>query len=108
MVQHQPSAAPADYLGAHYHPDAGAMPQPPPLASNYPSYELQDDGPVDGGADDIGDMPLLNRGPSTLSQPPGMPGAYDGEGPMDEDSNIRYGRIPQRVPRRYKTMKKVE
>jgi chitin synthase len=26
----------------------------------------------------------------------------------EEDSNIRYGRIPQRVPRRYKTIKKVE
>lgn len=29
----------------------------------------------------------------------------DEEGP---GSNIRYGRIPQRVPRRYKTIKRVE
>ncbi|KZV65081.1 glycosyltransferase family 2 protein [Peniophora sp. CONT] len=33
-----------------------------------------------------------------------MPGGYNDE----EDTNIRYGRIPQRVPRRYKTIKKVE
>jgi hypothetical protein len=33
-----------------------------------------------------------------------MPGRY---GPLD-DSNIRYGRIPQRVPRRYKTLKRIE
>ncbi|KAG6853465.1 Chitin synthase 4 [Blastosporella zonata] len=33
-----------------------------------------------------------------------IPGAYD----EDDANNIRYGRIPQRIPRRYKTIKKVE
>ncbi|EIW81631.1 glycosyltransferase family 2 protein [Coniophora puteana RWD-64-598 SS2] len=42
-----------------------------------------------------------------------MPGGYDdggGEATGDDrsENNIRYGHIPQRVPRRYKTMKKVE
>ena len=37
---------------------------------------------------------------------PSIPGQYDAEG--DEENNIRYGSIPQRVPRRYKTIKKVE
>ena len=38
-----------------------------------------------------------------------MPGEYDPPtGDNQSESNIRYGRIPQRVPRRYKTIKKVE
>ncbi|THU77602.1 glycosyltransferase family 2 protein [Dendrothele bispora CBS 962.96] len=41
-----------------------------------------------------------------------MPGAFDentfGGNDQDGATNIRYGRIPQRVPRRYKTIKKVE
>ena len=39
-----------------------------------------------------------------------MPGGYDDAATPDDrsESNIRYGRIPQRVPRRYKTIKKVE
>lgn len=48
-------------------------------------------------------MPLLRRDPSqgsSYNMP--VPGGYD------EDVNIRYGRIPQRIPRRYKTIKKVE
>jgi chitin synthase len=39
-----------------------------------------------------------------------VPGTYEPsirEDP-EEATNIRYGRIPQRVPRRFKTMKKVE
>jgi len=37
-----------------------------------------------------------------------MPGQYNA--PLDEEAstNIRYGRIPQRVPRRHKTLKRVE
>lgn len=40
----------------------------------------------------------------------GMPGGYEDAATPDDrsESNIRYGRIPQRVPRRYKTIKKVE
>ncbi|KAJ3855614.1 glycosyltransferase family 2 protein [Lentinula lateritia] len=40
-----------------------------------------------------------------------IPGAYNGDwndGDGGDGNNIRYGRIPQRVPRRYKTIKKVE
>jgi chitin synthase len=37
-----------------------------------------------------------------------MPGSYEAsQEEQEEPTNIRYGRIPQRVPRRYKTMKKV-
>jgi hypothetical protein len=34
-----------------------------------------------------------------------MPGDY---GVDEAENNIRYGKIPQRVPRRFKTIKKVE
>ena len=37
-----------------------------------------------------------------------MPGEYDMMDDAQSESNIRYGSIPQRVPRRYKTIKKVE
>ncbi|KAG8843903.1 Chitin synthase, class 1 [Tulasnella sp. 330] len=69
------------------------------------SYQLEDYGaqPID----DAGDVPLLNRINSSHSSV--MPGGFvdpASNQPL-EDTNIRYGRIPQRVPRRYKTMKKV-
>ena len=144
MVQHGPSPQPIDYLGAHYHPDTGLSPpihhtnsipslSPPPSISPrpYSGYELQDNGPV-AAQDDLGDIPLLRRGPSQMTMnlsmnppfsPSGtpapdhmFPGGFvmsDGTGAQgyDDDepeNNIRYGRIPQRVPRRYKTTKKVE
>ncbi|KAJ8521700.1 hypothetical protein ONZ45_g1634 [Pleurotus djamor] len=77
---------------------------PPPPATR---YELHDD---DGG--DTGDIPLLRRDPSYTSginMP--VPGGYGDDSATADDRsevNIRYGRIPQRVPRRYKTIKKVE
>ncbi|TFY80015.1 hypothetical protein EWM64_g4002 [Hericium alpestre] len=39
-----------------------------------------------------------------------MPGGYDyaNQDEQEQESNIRYGRIPQRVPRRHKTIKRVE
>jgi chitin synthase len=39
-----------------------------------------------------------------------MPGQYNTNTPPDDEegNNIRYGRIPQRVARRYKTLKRVE
>lgn len=78
-----------------------------------------------------GDIPLLRRDSGTSGMgiripdhsPAGglggeyidvdapIPGAYSGNWDNDEGvdgNNIRYGRIPQRVPRRYKTVKKVE
>ncbi|KAF9448778.1 glycosyltransferase family 2 protein [Macrolepiota fuliginosa MF-IS2] len=58
---------------------------------------------------DTGDIPLLRRDPSGGAYAP-MPGNYGNEDYNDDspEVNIRYGRIPQRVPRRYKTIKKVE
>ena len=57
---------------------------------------------------DTGDMPLLQR--DTVYSGTTLPGVYedvpDADGALE--TNIRYGRIPQRVPRRYKTLKKVE
>ncbi|KAG8968969.1 Chitin synthase, class 1 [Tulasnella sp. 419] len=73
------------------------------------SYNLEDEGPVGFDDDhDHGDIPLLQRGnSSTHSLNPG--GFIDPSvtPAPQEETNIRYGRIPQRVPRRYKTMKKV-
>ena len=58
---------------------------------------------------DAGDMPLLQReSPYARTT---IPGGYQDVPDADDaqpDINIRYGRIPQRVPRRYKTLKKVE
>ena len=52
-------------------------------------------------------MPLLRRNShaSSFSVPQSFPGGF---AEPDLETNIRYGRIPQRVPRRYKTIKKVE
>jgi chitin synthase len=61
------------------------------------------------GMDDMGDLPLLRapsgRSQESLSMNMRMPGQY---GASLDDNNIRYGRIPQRVPRRYKTLKRIE
>ncbi|KAG1739396.1 glycosyltransferase family 2 protein [Suillus paluster] len=56
--------------------------------------------------EDLGDMPLLQRNGPYASGP--MPGGYQEAIDDRSETNIRYGRIPQRVPRRYKTIKKVE
>jgi len=70
-------------------------------------YDTHDDS---GGDDLEGEIPLLRRDGSHgsgYSMPrASVPGAYNDD-PVSEN-NIRYGRIPQRVPRRYKTVKKVE
>ena len=60
------------------------------------------------------DIPLLQResSPGGTSLRTRVPGSYEPSLHEEQDeatnTNIRYGRIPQRVPRRYKTMKKVE
>ncbi|KAI5121342.1 hypothetical protein M0805_000650 [Coniferiporia weirii] len=92
----------------HYEYQGLAAPAPPlrPSSSQFSQY----DAPEPGTNDDLGDMPLLRRD-STSQMPAHIPGAYQASldgGPDDDDTNIRYGRIPQRVPRRYKTMKRVE
>lgn len=58
---------------------------------------------------DTGDIPLLQRRADGRPGVMSMPGEYDPvTGDNQSENNIRYGRIPQRVPRRYKTIKKVE
>ena len=83
-----------------------------PLSQSPPGFQLHDEPSRytlhdDPDNLDTGDIPLLNRNPSGMGMP--IPGGYDPVKDEDmEESNIRYGRIPQRVPRRYKTIKKVE
>ena len=93
------------------------VPPPPPLSNQTSTTLFQPYGDPDNDLEDSGDFPLL-RAPSGRSQESlsmNMPGFYDSQsinmpGSHDEDSvnNIRYGRIPQRVPRRHKTLKRVE
>ncbi|KAL1946121.1 hypothetical protein VTO73DRAFT_15248 [Trametes versicolor] len=101
-----PPLHPGDYLNTANSPQplgAPLAPQPSPYHGS--SFQLHDE---PGEDFDTGDIPLLRRdGPTGGAMP--MPGEYD---PVESDdkseNNIRYGRIPQRVPRRYKTIKKVE
>jgi chitin synthase len=94
----------------------------------HPDYADADE-PRNSIGEEDGDIPLLRRdsGASGMGlripdhNPTGggfvggdfvnvdapIPGAYNGDWD-DGGNNIRYGRIPQRVPRRYKTIKKVE
>ncbi|KAF8997184.1 chitin synthase-domain-containing protein [Cyathus striatus] len=69
------------------------MSSPPPPGAQQQQYagEREEDF-------DAGDIPLLRRDPSSTAT------SHEAM----EESNIRYGRIPQRVQRRYKTIKKVE
>ncbi|KAJ3575497.1 hypothetical protein NP233_g1057 [Leucocoprinus birnbaumii] len=101
--------------GSLFNPPFLQAPGPPPSVSPVSSfqhhrYELHDDGEQEHGGEDAGDIPLLRRdnshGSFQMINRPAMPGEYGDEPGME--SNIRYGRIPQRVPRRYKTIKRVE
>ncbi len=84
-------------------PQIQPSPTPSPYSLNDQPYSFNENEADD---QDTGDIPLLRRDNPSMPLP--IPGAYDE--PTDDDrseSNIRYGRIPQRVPRRYKTIKKV-
>lgn len=86
--------------------DDGAVPllSPHAAASSRPGYPGGFRDPSFGGGS-------LAGGPS-----PSMVGAFPGgtsqfgagPGDYDQDSVVRYGRIPQRQPRRYKTVKRVQ
>ncbi|KDQ51532.1 glycosyltransferase family 2 protein [Jaapia argillacea MUCL 33604] len=133
---YQHAISPAqDYLSPHYNPNAPVAPSYPPSSTPASSSTYVGGGGYSGGGgiaqsydslpqqeheDDelgeAGDIPLLNRRPGgggddlaglNAGGQAGMPGGY-ADGGSDEANNIRYGRIPQRVPRRYKTIKKVE
>ncbi|RPD56704.1 glycosyltransferase family 2 protein [Lentinus tigrinus ALCF2SS1-7] len=102
-----PSLHPGEYIPGPQPIGAPLAPQPSPY-SEHVGFQLHDDGPEDF---DAGDIPLLRRDGNTGSTMPipSMPGEYDTvEGDDRSENNIRYGMIPQRVPRRYKTIKKVE
>ncbi|KAI0738834.1 glycosyltransferase family 2 protein [Daedaleopsis nitida] len=98
--------------GGEYNPNTQPLgdpvaPQPSTYTAPHVGFQLHDEGPEDMG--DTGDIPLLRRDGATgssIGMP--MPGKYDSVDGDDGENNIRYGSIPQRVPRRYKTIKKVE
>jgi hypothetical protein len=97
-----------------YTPDqsysAADLNHPPPPLSNQTSTTLFQPYEDPDQDEDMGDLPLL-RAPSGRSQESfvNIPGRYDSIPPDDDaNNNIRYGRIPQRVQRRYKTLKRVE
>lgn len=101
---HQPSEvrfatpAPDDhYLDPRYDPG------PSPSSTR---YKLEDEGVVSHD-DQTGDIPLLPRHGSGYggSMPGGLP---EPQVPSEEENYIHYGRIPQRVPRRFKTTKKIQ
>jgi chitin synthase len=101
-IQMQPPQPHTSYFEPHY----GSEPQLTPPSTG---YALQDDG-VQPADEEGGDIPLLTRRRNyseSLGGP--VPGAYE---PSINDSasevNIHYGRIPQRVPRRFKTTKKIQ
>jgi len=88
-------------------PDLVAVPPLPSLSNQTSTTAFQPYEDADHGLDDMGDLPLL-RAPSGRSQESlsmHMPGQY---GAPPDDIGIRYGRIPQRVPRRHKTLKRIE
>ncbi|KAK0183781.1 glycosyltransferase family 2 protein [Armillaria mellea] len=102
-----------EYLSTPYQrslsPPPGAAGGSLPSLYTRPSYELRDEPAVDG--DDQGHIPLLPRhspAPPPIDMPvPGGNGNYGGLNDDDDGNFIRYGRIPQRVPRRYKTTRRV-
>ncbi|KAH8822583.1 glycosyltransferase family 2 protein [Flagelloscypha sp. PMI_526] len=101
---HNPYSTPAP------HQDAMFIGSPPPTGGGFvaptPGPHYADE---DHNHDDTGDIPLLRRDNSSN---PAFPGGFampdDDDSMAGDGTNIRYGRIPQRVPRRYKTLKKVE
>ncbi|KIJ45918.1 glycosyltransferase family 2 protein [Sphaerobolus stellatus SS14] len=83
--------------------DGGPNPNPFQSTPQSQGYELHDE-PYELGT---GHIPLLTKEEISSTR---IPGAYS-PAPLEEpeeQTKIRYGRIPQRVPRRNKTIKKVE
>ena len=72
-------------------------------------YQLEDEGYANRG-EETGDIPLLGRTmPGGYRQGAGGRPMSEAERIKEEDDNyIHYGRIPQRVPRRFKTTKKIQ
>jgi chitin synthase len=93
--------APDDhYLDPRYDP----RPSPSPSLAR---YQLEDEGALSHD-DRTGDIPLLATHRSGYGNN-SMPGGFRESQPsLEEENNIHYGRIPQRVPRRFKTTKKIQ
>lgn len=102
--------------GGEDHEGVGDVPLLPQNGGNYayaPASSFDADGHHIGGSppdqedkypDEHDGMRQRQRVGSQASY---MPGGFD-PGLMEQGANVRYGRIPQRVPRRYKTLKRVE
>ena len=94
-----------NYAPQDLRPSSPSLPYRASTASMYDAHEDHDQ--------DNGNIPLLNR-PSSQARlriPTQLDEEDDSRSLVDDnrsESNVRYGRIPQRVPRRYKTLKKVE
>ena len=88
------------------------VPPPPPLSNQTSTAIFNPYHDPDNGLGDETDSPLLRapsaRSQESLSMSMHMPGQYNAQLDEDAGNNIRYGRIPQRVPRRYKTLKRIE
>ncbi|CAH7688620.1 class II chitin synthase [Phakopsora pachyrhizi] len=69
---------------------------------NEPSRISPPNGPNQSPPNSNEDLPLMSDSINSY-----MPGGFNVNQPP-EDSYVRYGRIPQRQPRRYKTIKRVE
>jgi chitin synthase len=96
-----------DYGGADRHDDVdgdGDVPLLPPNGGMYayaPASSFGHDGRAPSA---MTGQAMRQRIGSEASY---MPGGFD-PSLMEQGPNVRYGRIPQRVPRRYKTVKRVE
>lgn len=96
-----------DYGGADRHDDLegeGDVPLLPPNGAQYAFAPASSFG-ADGRP--LGDMQGQQMRQRIGSEASYMPGGFD-PSLMEQGANVRYGRIPQRVPRRYKTVKRVE
>ncbi|GJJ15340.1 hypothetical protein Clacol_009616, partial [Clathrus columnatus] len=91
----------AEYDYSYHNPYSDSRPSLDPLSDPYERAP-----PIPG--ESTHDIPLLR--PHTVTPSPSGydPALHDQEHDEEEEVNIRYGRIPQRVPRRNKTIKRVE
>lgn len=72
---------------------------PPRTPSSSRGYRLEDEG-VPSYQEDQSAVPLMPRRTGRLEP--------DEEAEVESENNIRYGQIPQRIPRRFKTTKRVQ
>ena len=73
-------------------------------------YQLEDEGVQPADEEEPGDIPLLSirQNYGEDYEEGRVPGAYEPSLDGATEVNIHYGRIPQRVPRRFKTTKRIQ